>query len=504
MRRLMHVFLHVFLALCGLTAGLGVQPMTPAFATDVSGDAGAIAKSAGQKWALKSLANGKYVSVEMNDRGAYRWRMRARSDTVGSWERFTLHTDHTAKTISIRSEVTGYFATAEFTDARGRNGMLRAGGGNLGSRQQFEPSWSNPPAGAPAGSYEVTFKSVADGYTDQYWTAGGDGTLRATASSPGTWGRFVLEPVPGGTALPPAGSTAARSLNVMTWNVCADHNTNCGWSADRAGYAELNEQIRTRLADPVGHQTPDVIFFQEFCEKHAKRVEEMLEQATQRGWDVRFAPIHSRLNGPLLQKQCATGPAPDNRDRGAFGVAIAAPDENTFYERHDFTSPPDKEQRTALCAAIPSRAVMACTAHLSAGKGYDDDTGEWRTKQAAELRKPAAEWKTKGYRPVFGGDLNVVPPVPEASVDEGGPSTALTSVYDRYLECGQLGDPDATRSGAPTANADARGEPTQKIDYIFAPKTARFTRCGVSATPGKSDHWTLYGTVSLPAAQGSW
>ncbi|MFD8864223.1 endonuclease/exonuclease/phosphatase family protein [Streptomyces sp. NPDC059590] len=496
----MRRFIYVFLALCGLIAGLGVQSMTPAFATDVSGDAGPIAKSAGQKWALKSLANGKYVSVEMNDTGANEWRMRARSSTVGSWERFTLRTNHFAKTISLRSEATGYFATAEFTDAGEREGMLRARGANLGSWQQYEPSWSAPPAGAPAGSYGVTLKSVADGYADRYWAAGDDGTLRATAASPGTWGRFVLEPVPGGATLPPAGPTATHSLNVMTWNVCADHNANCGWSADRPGYAEFNEQIRARLADPVAHEMPDVIFFQEFCEKYAKHVEEMLEQATQRGWDVRFAPIHNRLNGPLLQKQCAMGPAPDNVDRGSFGVAIAVPDENTFYERYDFTSPPDKEQRTALCAAIPSRAVMACTAHLSAGRGYDDNTGEWRTKQAKELRNLAAKWEAKGYRPVFGGDLNVVPPVPEATEGEGGPSTVLMPVYDRYLECSQLGDPDAPRSGAPTSNANSQGKPMHKIDYIFAPKTARFTRCAVSATSGKSDHWTLYGTVALPAA----
>ncbi|MGQ4381748.1 endonuclease/exonuclease/phosphatase family protein [Streptomyces sp. SAS_267] len=503
----MRRFIFMFVVLFDLIAGMTLLPVSTASATDVSGDAAAVAKSAGQRWALKSLAsgtyNGKFVSVRLNATDKYEWMMQATSTSVASWERFTLHTNHAGTTISLRSEVTGFFATPEFTDAEPRTGMLRARGGNLADWQQFEPVYFDPPSGSPSGSYEVAFKTIADGYAGRYVTVSDDGILRATALSPIAGTRFLLIPegAAGSDFQYPAASVGATSLNVMTWNVCANNNDGCGWSDERAGYAELNQQIRSRLKDPAGGKYPDVIFFQEFCEKHAKKVEEMLEdEMPGRGWDVRFAPINTRVGGPLIQKQCAMGPKPDNLDRGAFGVAIAVPDENTFYQRFDFTSPPGKEQRSGLCAAIPSRAVMACTAHLSAGKGYDDETGEWRTDQAVQLNDLAHYWETTyGYRTVFGGDLNVVPPYPYASVDEGGPSSALLSVYGRYLECSQLANPDSTRTGKPTANANAQGEPTRKIDYIFAPKSAEFTRCSVSATSGLSDHWTLYGTVALPA-----
>ncbi|MEV8535199.1 endonuclease/exonuclease/phosphatase family protein [Streptomyces sp. NPDC051211] len=474
-----------------------------ASAADVSADAADVAKSAGQKWALKSVLTKKYVTVELNDTDPYEWRMRARSDGTGSWQKFTLHTNHAGTTIGLRSLVTGFFATPEPIDAGDRNGMLRAHGHRLGSPQQFEARYFAPPADteSPEGSVGVTFRSVDPRYGGRTVAVGADGTLRVTAQASGTATEFVLEPVDTKAEAPYAGSAPASSLNVMTWNVCANVNRNCGWNVEpykgEAGYQELGDAIRARLIDPAIGGYPDVIFFQEFCEKHGKRVEEMLEGQTGRGWDVRFAPIHHRVSGsPLIQKQCAMGGAAD-ADRGAYGVALAVPDENTWYKRYDLKSPDDKEQRTALCASVPSRAVMACTAHSSAGKGYDDDTGYWRTRQAVQLRDLADGFAEQGYRPVFGGDLNLVPPVPAATVDQGGPSTALDPVYDSYTECNQPAGKLSPRTGKPTANPDAGGNPTRKLDYIFAPNT--FSRCSVSATSGKSDHWTLYGTVPLPA-----
>lgn len=501
MRRL----IHAFIALLGMVAGLTLGGVTTASATEVSADVGAIAKSAGQKWALKSARNGKYITVEINATGKYEWKLNARSDTVGAWERFTLHTNHAATTISLRSEATGFFVTPELKDPDERNGMLRARGGSLGTWQQFKPTYLS---GAPAGSHMLLLQSVDATYTDRYVTATDDGTLRSLSTIPGEPQKFILEPIKTASSadLPTAATSPENnSVNVMSWNVCANSNDKCGWTSDRAGYAELNDQIRARLKSPGTGAYPDVIFLQEFCEKHAKRVEEMLETETGRGWDVRFAPIHQRNNGPLLQKQCAMGPSPDHLDRGAYGVALAVPDENVWYQRYDLTSPTDKgshvEQRTALCAALPSRAVMACTAHLSAGLGYEDGDGTARTQQALELRDLAdtPQWQTKGYRTVFGGDMNLVPPVPDATPAEGGPSEALKPVYERYVECA-MPAADAPWTGPPTANT-VDGKPTKKIDYIFAPKSAgHFSSCSVSATSGKSDHWTLYGSVRLSAA----
>ncbi|MEU5088940.1 endonuclease/exonuclease/phosphatase family protein [Streptomyces sp. NPDC021356] len=498
MRRLAGVLTSVIALVTALVlAGAGI-----AAATDVSADAVWVEKSAGQKWALRA-PNGKYVRVEMNDTGQYEWRLRAVSTEVKSWERFTIHTNHPGQNItSLRSEVTGFFTTPELGDAGDRQGMLRARGGNLGSWQQFETAFSPAGPDEKAGSHWVTFKTVADGYAQRYVDIDADGTLRATSDTPV---KFLLEPVyssrdPGQGAPPqvPQGPVAGTRLDVMTWNVCGNNNDRCGWSDDRAGAVELTDAIKARLK--VNGEYPDAIFFQEFCEKHAKPVERMLESETGRSWDVRFAPIHNRVDGVDVQKQCAMGPAPDRLDRGAYGVAIAVPDENTFYQRYDFSSPSDKEQRSALCATIPSRTVVVCTGHLSAGPPYDDLTedGSWRIKQGQELRKLADQWEDWGYRPVFGGDMNVVPPALGAGVPEGGPSSALVPVYDHYLECSQGDDPTKPRAGEFTANGSG-GRPTRKLDYLFAPLNANFVDCQVSATSGKSDHWSLHGLVSLPA-----
>lgn len=497
MRRIMVAFT----VLVGIMAGVFLATTTVAYATDVSADAVWVEKSAGQKWALKA-PNGKYVRVEMHDTGKYEWRLRAVSTEVNSWERFTLHTNHPAKNImSLRSETTGFFTTPEFLDGEDREGMLRARGGNLGSWQQFEVDFSAAPSSEKPGSRRVTFKTVAPGHEGKYVVADADGTLRAATSS--TPAQFLLEPVDSfvnpGTQPPPAyGPVAGSALNVMTWNVCANNNERCDWSADRAGTGELTDAIRERLK--VNGRNPDVIFFQEFCEKHAKRVEEMLEGETGTKWDVRFAPIHNQVDGVNVQKQCAMGPKPDYLDRGAYGVALAVPDENVFYQRHDFPSPAGKEQRSALCASIPSRAVVACTAHLSAGPPYDDLTedGYWRKEQGKSFLGLVTDWRARGYRPVFGGDMNVVPPASNAGVSEGGPSSALVPLYDQYLECSQGNDPSKVRGGEPTANG-VDGMPTRKLDYIFAPRTSGFTNCAVSASDGKSDHWSLHGTVALPA-----
>lgn len=496
MRRLTGAFASVVTLLTALVlAAAGT-----AAATDVSADQEWVEKSAGQKYALRA-PNNKYVRVEMNDTGKYEWRLKAVSSEVKSWERFTVHTNHPNQNItSLRSESTGFFATPELTDAGDRQGMLRARGGNLGSWQQFETDFSDAP-GEKAGSHWVTFKTVADGYAQRYVDIDTDGTLRATSDTPV---KFLLQPVdssrnPGQGTPPQAfGPVAETQLNVMTWNVCGNNNDGCDWTDERAGAAELTDAIKARLK--VNGQYPDAVFFQEFCEKHAKPVERMLETETGRQWDVRFAPIHNRVDGVDVQKQCAMGPAPDRLDRGAYGVAIAVPEENTFYQRYDFSSPSDKEQRSGLCASIPSKAAVLCTGHLSAGPPYDDLTkdGYWRITQGRELQELAAQWERWGYRPVFGGDMNVVPPALEADVAHGGPSSALVPVYDHYLECSQGDDPSNPRKGDFTANGSG-GKPTRKLDYIFAPRTAKFVNCKVSATDGKSDHWSLHGLVTLPA-----
>ncbi|WP_406374650.1 endonuclease/exonuclease/phosphatase family protein [Streptomyces sp. NBC_00647] len=515
----MRRFIGLLAALCALLAGVNALTVMPASASEISEDADAVSKSAGQKWALKTVVTGKYVSVGMNETDEkLEWSLRAQGSAPKKWELFTLHTNHAANTIGMRFIATGLFASSEFSDADPRTGMLRARGARLGQWQQFYPEYLSdaPPSGSPQGSVVVALgaKEAETDTTVKYvsadLSASGDGLLRSRASKIGSWEKFVLEPVANeeGSAdeweVPPAVVAApADKVDVMTWNVCANAKQ-CTWSGGLAGYEELTDGIQARLRNPGNNEMPDVIFFQEFCEKHAKRVEWMLEKpvlegGTGRGWDVRFAPIHQQGDsGPLVQKQCSVTDKNGQpvADRGAYGVAIAVPDTNTWYKRYDLPSP-SYEKRTAVCAVMPAQALAACSAHLSSGYKDDDPDGTNRIKQAQKIVEITRTYEDRGYRVVFGGDFNLVPPYPEADKEHGGPSTALNVVYDRYQECGQSGDPDALRTGKPTANG-VDGHPTRKLDYIFSPKNAPISDCTVSATTGNSDHWTLYGSVHLP------
>ncbi|MEU1132546.1 endonuclease/exonuclease/phosphatase family protein [Streptomyces sp. NPDC005900] len=200
----------------------------------------------------------------------------------------------------------------------------------------------------------------------------------------------------------------------------------------------------------------DVIFLQEFCEKLAKPLEHKLE-ARDGGadtWDVRFAPIQLKVApGHFAQKTCT-------KNRGAYGVAIAVPAENIWYKAIELDSPDNKERRTALCAAVRSWAVMACTAHFSTGgPNYDDPARHIQQAQAAHMAERSAAYSTSGYRTLIGGDLNATPTVtPDQST-----VPVLQPLYDTHKECGQP-------ANRPTASSS-------KLDYLFATFPATWSGC---------------------------
>ncbi|MEV4620788.1 hypothetical protein AB0J74_19015 [Asanoa sp. NPDC049573] len=47
--------------------------------------------SANNVFTLKSLANNRYVTTEMNYPGSFKYMLRARATTAGAWEKFTLY-----------------------------------------------------------------------------------------------------------------------------------------------------------------------------------------------------------------------------------------------------------------------------------------------------------------------------------------------------------------------------------------------------------------------------
>ncbi|MBT2438568.1 hypothetical protein J7E93_00175 [Streptomyces sp. ISL-36] len=462
--------------------------------------------TAGHKYALRSEANGLFVAAEINDPGTQAGKLRARTaggpESLGSWEKFTLHTDDKGVTVALRSEANGLYVTTEVNYTGGYAGLLRARGTTLGDWQKFHLEVQSN------GTYALKSKANGLYVTAEINDSGTDqAMLRARgATTPGSWERFTLVDLDalGGPARPaPTTPATAEDFKVMSWNVCANANEACG--NNRVTGDVLGDQIVARLGGAAADY--DALFLQEICEKHTGAIEAKLEAATKTGWHVRFAPIQYAVDGSTVKaaRSCAkTGTGGVyNVDRGAYGIGLAVPEASTWSKAYALTSPVNRtvgttwtrmEQRAVLCATIAARAVQFCSAHLSSGLATDDADGTYRVKQAKELESIVHSETPAGYRTVFGGDFNVVPP---DSTAPDGPKEALTGLYAADRECDEGLWAERPRDGRTTKPLDGR---EIKIDYIFAPAAAQIVSCGVTADAGSSDHYPISAHVRLPAA----
>ncbi|WP_051813172.1 endonuclease/exonuclease/phosphatase family protein [Streptomyces sp. NRRL S-340] len=475
----------------GALLGLLLALVTLCAAPSAQADGVPTAKSAGRAFALQSKAAGDKagapvcVSVETeapDDRYA---QLRAGTDCtdvsgLGASETFTLHTDDKGAHVALRSEADGRYVSAEFHYTGSRFGTLRARqDGSIGGWERFRP------VDLGDGWYALKATLTESGVSTDYYvsaevgsTGEDEGLLRArtpAAGTPGSWERFRLVELPAAPRQPPAASsTPARSIHALTWNTCSNNAGDCPTM-----YGSPVDDFTSAVARRAVAAQADVVFLEEFCEKLAKPLERKLEAALDGGadtWDVRFAPIQYQVagTGQWARKECGG-------NRGSYGVAVAVPAENTWYRAVELDSPTGRERRTALCAAVPSWAVMACAAHFSTGgAGYDDPGRTVQRQQARDLAAQLAGYS--GYRPVFGGDLNATP----TAVPEDGGSPVVQPLYDAYGECDRPAD-------RPTKGP-------AKLDYLFAPTAATWSGCTVGSDPaGLSDHQPLWGTVNLPA-----
>jgi endonuclease/exonuclease/phosphatase family metal-dependent hydrolase len=282
------------------------------------------------------------------------------------------------------------------------------------------------------------------------------------------------------TRLTAAGTPSPRTIKVMTWNLCAGNNTRCRFYREPGA---LVGTVRRQMLD--GGTPTDAAILQEICASFIRPLEDELEAHSGRGWDVRFVPIKVKRGDNALK-------APDfrcDRGRGAYGIALAVPDENTWWDARYLPSAEGQEWRVALCAMVESWRLKLCNTHLS--YGGDDPKGAFRARQVpaylAFVTSSAAQ-----YHVVFGGDLNLPP---------GG--AQLAPAYDSFVECAQTSQ-SSPRTGPGTSYATTPHDnvKTAKIDYLFTnPGLAH--ACSMShVVEQSSDHRPLWITVRLPAGTG--
>jgi endonuclease/exonuclease/phosphatase family metal-dependent hydrolase len=269
-------------------------------------------------------------------------------------------------------------------------------------------------------------------------------------------------------------TTALRTFKVMTWNACGGNNTGCRFYANPA---ELAPTVRRHM---FNHEIPaNAAIIQEFCSSYTRPLEHELEKHYGYGWDVRFAPIKIKRGADPAaapSEQC-------DRGRGAYGLALAVPDENTWWEARYLPSAEGAEWRVALCATVESWRVKLCNAHLS--YGGDDPTGAFRARQVPEY---LAHVRSSRYRVIFGGDLNLL-----------SGSTELAPAYDGFVECAQA-DQASPRGGPGTfyTTSPHNNAKTIKIDYLFTSPGLAHSCAVPSEVVEASDHRPLWIAVSLP------
>ncbi|MEU2118482.1 endonuclease/exonuclease/phosphatase family protein [Streptomyces sp. NPDC016459] len=448
--------------------------------------------SAGQRWALK--VSGHYVTVSAGPNGDTKLRANPEATTAKGWELFTLHTDYLADvkkygtTVSFRSEATGNYVTAE-GDADAS--LLRTRGTTTGTWERFR---LKPLAGGAFGLLAHNGRYVAA----ELGTYPDRGLLRArtSVSDPqalGSWERFTLEKI--GTEgastgnMPAPTAQAPRERDVVSWNVCANNNLAPECGLKYATPATVADKVSTALHAAMGTRRPDAIFFQEICEKSALPLELELER-----WagplDVRFMPTYYSVatasDGTVVQAQKNCSDGTDKADRGAFGIALAVPDSNTWYQGTVLPSPAGTEQRPMLCAVVPAEGSAYCNAHFSSGPYRDthnnlvgddmDPDNQFRPKQAAKMGENVDMFTAGGYAAYYGGDLNTT------TQDVAH----LSTLYTGHQECGQ-----PTPGSPPTGEATDGGN---KIDYVFGPQGPSYS-CRV-VDGGLSDHRMIHLTTS--------
>ncbi|MEU6611963.1 trypsin-like serine protease [Streptomyces shenzhenensis] len=141
------------------------------------------------RWSLMAQANSKYVTAELNATGTHEGKLRARSDTVGGWQQFTLHTPDNGTKVALRSAANNLFVTTEVNQTGDYEGMLRA-------RTEDPHGWELYTFTLVSEeNQKYSLKSAANNkyvVTEANYTGEDAGLLRARSDTAAGWEYFTL------------------------------------------------------------------------------------------------------------------------------------------------------------------------------------------------------------------------------------------------------------------------------------------------------------------------
>lgn len=130
----------------------------------------------------------KFVTAEISLGGDDKGLLRARTDPdrLGPWERFRLVCVQGPDVYAIRSLANNKYVTAEISSTGSRQGLLRARADAIGSWELFRIGYGN--AGTPIYSLAANRYVTAE----VNWTGTSQGTLRARVTAVNDWEWFNI------------------------------------------------------------------------------------------------------------------------------------------------------------------------------------------------------------------------------------------------------------------------------------------------------------------------
>jgi hypothetical protein len=89
------------------------------------------------KWAIKSLGDGRYVTTEVGDAGVFERELRAVANAIGSAEKYTLVAVASCSCLAVKAANSKY-VTSELGYSGAIHGLLRARSATIGPMQEFD------------------------------------------------------------------------------------------------------------------------------------------------------------------------------------------------------------------------------------------------------------------------------------------------------------------------------------------------------------------------------
>jgi len=174
------------------------------------------------------------------------------------------------------------------------------------------------------------------------------------------------------------------SYTVLQMNLCLSGISGC---YPRTAYPDVLDEAAAQVVD---HE-PQVVTLNETCSGDARAM------AHRTGYHLRFAAVRYGAGGLPCVKPGG---------RGLFGIAVLTRAPIVSSRDQAFSVQADLEERRWVCATT-TRAVTACTAHLSTrGTAHARRAND---AECRELRGVLARYDAAGTT-VFGGDMNRLAP----------------------------------------------------------------------------------------------